>query len=265
MVGERGEIMTNDLRLEEWVNRTKKNMFHISNGKKYWSKFRSGQIAYQVHTQQSVLEKEAPDIGDLAIVPCEMWLVAGSQSGVKSYQNMPKIGPDVIKDASGLRFVVCDLNGIPKERPAVRPILQINCVKDIEEYLSITKEEFQASENFTKLWDMIPRLPGLFRYDYVVKSNPENPLLSTNVDLYMLAWFDEDTFSVIPGIVEVRPRKHWFQSSVIPNTFSAGPEDIKSISSAEVELPVVGTLGLVVDKLKLSHGLGRVICCGGFT
>lgn len=246
--------MTSELKLGEWVQRTKKNMFHISNGKKYWSKFKAGQVAYQVHSQQSVLEKEEPDIGDLAIIPCEMWLIAGG-GGIKSYQNLPKIGLDVVKDAAGLRFVICDSNGVPKERPSVKPVLQITCVKNIEEYLSITQEDFQASENYTKMWDMIPRYPGLFRYDYVMKTNVENPLLTTNVELYMLAWMEEDAFSVVPGIVEVRPRKHWFQSTVSPNVYKAGPEDIKTISSAEVELPVVGTLGLVVDKIKLSHGL----------
>lgn len=240
--------------LGHWQYRVKRSMQHLS-GRKYWSMFKEGSIGYQIHGQPSVLDTGEPEVGDLAIVPCEMWLGAASVTGgVKSYQNLPRIGPDSVKDAASLRFVLCDKDGKPSLRPAIKPLMQLVCVADIELYLTVSGEEFVESSLMTKLWDMNLRMPGLFRHDYILKTQPDGFTVK-RIDLFMLAWHDMDSFSVIPGLVERRPRKNWFQTEIAPGIYKATSNEVTSASSEEIELPLVGTLGFVVDKKLLSHGL----------
>lgn len=223
-----------------WIVRSKRPMAPFRNGQHFRAKYKAGNVGNQIHSQPSVLDLEDPEAGDLVMVPVELFL---SSNVTPTNKALPP--------ALAMKFLLVDVKGSPRQGASVQPTVELFCVEDLDAFVSLSADDYEVSMGQTKLWDIKPKYPGLHRYDYIVQ--PTNLINSNLVELFLVAWHENDSLSVVPGIIETRTRKHWFttdhHSQNIYRSLIQGNVPVLS----EVDLPVVGMLGTVLEKRLVSH------------
>lgn len=204
--------------------------------------FKSGHVGHQIYNVESVLNTGEAQLGDLCLVPIEMFLAASHSSHIQP-----------IPSSLAVKFVHVDLAGNTKKGSGIHPILTLFCIQDIDTYLTLTGEDYEESLNQTKIFGRTTKAnaTGLWNYDYIVKYD-DFSIRPKTVDLFLVKWAPTDLLSVIPGVVEVRARKNWFYGDTTSqNMYKAltGNTGIKN----EIELPVVGLVGTVLQTRNVIH------------
>lgn len=222
-------------------------MAPFRHGKDYRVKYTAGNIGSQLHGQKSVLETGEPEPGDLVLAPCEMWLT----SATLHYNTSRNALPDNI----AVKFLTVDPKGRPRQGSIIRPVVELFCIEDLSGFLKCTKDDYEESMQQTKLWNIKPKYPGIIQYDYIMRR--VGSFDTEIIDLFLVAWEEQDTLSVIPGIVEVRSRKHWFTPDQHSQNMYKSLEHINVPVSSDIELPVVGMLGTLLEKRLITHSYDK--------
>lgn len=215
--------------------------------KDYKVLYKAGNVGNQIHGQKSVLETGDPDLGDLVLVPCDMWLTSATLHYNTARNALP--------DALSVKFLTVDSRGNPRQGSIIRPVVELFCIEDLEGFLRCTTADYEESMQQTKLWNIKPKYPGILQYDYIMRQTEF--MNSDIVDLFMIAWEDQDILSVVPGIIEVRSRKHWFTPDQHSQNMYKSMEHINVPMASSIELPVVGMLGTILEKRLITHSYDK--------
>jgi len=192
----------------------------------------TGSLSQGVAPQEKVFEEA--EVGDLALVPCELWFYP-TRYGNVIWNKEPR-------EILSLKSIMCTRGGTPVRNSDLEPVCQVSCVMDIEKYLKLTEHEIEKSSFYAADVELYPKIPGLLKSNTIW-------LGDSVVETYFLYWLRRDLFSAIPNLVERRPWAHWMLGEILME------ENKRPDKSTMIDLPVLGTAGVVVEKKILNHGL----------
>lgn len=217
----------------------------VRHGSNLRSGFKPGNVGNHIHSQGSVLDLGEPEPGDLVLVPVEIWL--SSNTTLK-----PRLPVSI-----AMKFCTVDRNGNYAQAMSINrtinPIIELFCIEDLEGFLSLTEKDYDESMGQTKVWDVKNKYPGLHRYDYILKPRSGSYFERDDIDLFLVAWEELDSLSVIPGIKQSKMRKSWFAMDIQSQNLYKSLESINVPISSEIDVPVVGTIGTLLEKKLVLH------------